>query len=236
MAEAPRVDAARPAREVAPGVWVIEDRRVPLVPNVGLVEGRDAVLVVDTGLGPENGRRVLEVARRVAGGRRLILTTTHFHPEHAYGASAFTSAAEWVCNRAQAEELAAKGEGYLSLFRGMSPEVAAALEGTELRAPTGCMTGTSTFLTSAAGQRFSGHGGRRTPGATKSSRSPMQGVLFTGDLAEERIFPIFPWFPPNDADIDAANWIAVLSGWRRRGRQWWSPGMARWATPVSCAR
>ena len=35
-------------------------------------------------------------------------------------------------------------------------------------------------------------------------------MLFTGDLAEERIFPIFPWFPPNDADIDAANWIAIL--------------------------
>jgi glyoxylase-like metal-dependent hydrolase (beta-lactamase superfamily II) len=32
-----------------------------------------------------------------------------------------------------------------------------------------------------------------------------------GDLAEERIFPIFPWFPPSDADIDGANWVQVLN-------------------------
>jgi glyoxylase-like metal-dependent hydrolase (beta-lactamase superfamily II) len=39
---------------------------------------------------------------------------------------------------------------------------------------------------------------------------PQERILFTGDLAEERIFPIFPWFPPNDADIDAARWAQVL--------------------------
>ncbi len=40
---------------------------------------------------------------------------------------------------------------------------------------------------------------------------PAERILFTGDLAEERIFPIFPWFPPNDADIDADNWARVLA-------------------------
>ena len=40
---------------------------------------------------------------------------------------------------------------------------------------------------------------------------PEERILFTGDLAEERIFPIFPWFPPNDADIDGARWAAILT-------------------------
>ena len=40
---------------------------------------------------------------------------------------------------------------------------------------------------------------------------PDAGVVFVGDLAEERIFPIFPWFPPDDADIDADNWARVLA-------------------------
>ena len=34
-----------------------------------------------------------------------------------------------------------------------------------------------------------------------------------------QIFPIFPWFPPDDADIDAANWAKVLgelAGWQPR--------------------
>ena len=28
---------------------------------------------------------------------------------------------------------------------------------------------------------------------------------------QERMFPIFPWFPPDDVDIDAANWVRVLA-------------------------
>ena len=40
---------------------------------------------------------------------------------------------------------------------------------------------------------------------------PDCGVVFTGDLVQERMFPIFPWFPPDDVDIDAANWVRVLA-------------------------
>ena len=37
--------------EIADGVYVIPDGRVPLVPNVGIVLGARAALVVDTGMG-----------------------------------------------------------------------------------------------------------------------------------------------------------------------------------------
>src|SRR5262245_31230418 len=84
----PTVDASAP-REIASDVFAIPDRRVPLVPNIGIIGGTDAVLVVDTGMGPANGARVLAAARRIAGGRKLILTLTHFHPEHGFGAQAF---------------------------------------------------------------------------------------------------------------------------------------------------
>jgi glyoxylase-like metal-dependent hydrolase (beta-lactamase superfamily II) len=40
---------------------------------------------------------------------------------------------------------------------------------------------------------------------------PNQRVLFTGDLVETRFFPIFPWFPPDDADVDGSRWINVLT-------------------------
>ncbi|HEV3485757.1 MAG TPA: MBL fold metallo-hydrolase, partial [Vicinamibacterales bacterium] len=68
--------------EVADGVFVITDRRVPLVPNVGIIVGDRAALVVDTGMGPRNGVVVFEAARKLAGDRSLFLTLTHFHPEH----------------------------------------------------------------------------------------------------------------------------------------------------------
>src|ERR1043166_2822908 len=59
-------------------------------PNIGIIVGSRAVLVVDTGLGPRNGATVARVAAKLApGNRKLFLTTTHFHPEHAGGESGF---------------------------------------------------------------------------------------------------------------------------------------------------
>ena len=67
--------------------------------------------------------------------RKLILTLTHFHPEHGFGAQAFKGDAQIIYNRAQRDELQAKGEAYLGMFRRFGPNVAAALEGTELVMP-----------------------------------------------------------------------------------------------------
>ena len=58
-------------------------------PNIGIVVGEKATLVVDTGLGPRNGATVAKVAKRLAPNNKLYLTTTHFHPEHAAGESGF---------------------------------------------------------------------------------------------------------------------------------------------------
>jgi glyoxylase-like metal-dependent hydrolase (beta-lactamase superfamily II) len=35
-------------------------------------------------------------------------------------------------------------------------------------------------------------------------------VLFGGDLFETRMFPIVPYFPPADTDVDGSRWITVL--------------------------
>ena len=206
---APNVDPTA-LKEIAPGVHVITDHRVPLVPNIGIVLGTDAALVVDTGMGPANGQKVLDCAKRLAGDRPLILTLTHFHPEHGFGAEIFKGAARIHYNRAQRDELAAKGEGYLGMFKTFGPGVAAALEGTKLVEPDDVYEGASTTLDL---------GGRtvelRTWGLAHTAGDqvvwlPQERILFTGDLAEERIFPIFPWFPPDDADIDGARWAQVL--------------------------
>ena len=51
------------------------------------------MLVVETGLGPINGEKVLEFATDYARGRSFYPTTTHFHPEHAFGAQVFAGQA-----------------------------------------------------------------------------------------------------------------------------------------------
>lgn len=197
-------------REVADGVWVVPDRRVPLVPNVGIVLGDDAALVVDTGMGPENGRRVLEAAREQAGSRRLVLTLTHFHPEHGFGAQAFAGQARILVNAAQAEELRAKGEAYLAMFRGFGPTVEQALEGVELVEPDETYTGWTTLDLGGRNVQLREHGVAHTRGDQVALVEDAS-VLFAGDLVEEGCFPIFPYFPPDDADVDGSAWIRVLA-------------------------
>jgi glyoxylase-like metal-dependent hydrolase (beta-lactamase superfamily II) len=193
--------------EVAPGVHVIPDGRVPLVPNIGIVVGEREALVVDTGMGPKNGRRVLEKARALTD-RPLVLTITHFHPEHGFGAQEF-SEAKIVYNRSQQEELAEKGAPYLDMFRSFGDAVAAQLEGVELVDPDEVYDGELTLDLGGTTVELHEFGLAHTRG-DQVVFLPEQGVLFTGDLVETRLFPIFPWFPPDDADVNGSKWIDVL--------------------------
>jgi glyoxylase-like metal-dependent hydrolase (beta-lactamase superfamily II) len=203
----PPIVAGEPV-EVAGGVFVIPDHRVELVPNVGIVVGDRAALVIDTGLGPRNGAFVLEQARRLAPGRRLYLTVTHFHPEHGFGAQAFTGAATIVYNAGQRADLRRKGAAYLDMFTGMSPAIAAELAGVEFVEPdlvydreAELDLGGRTAALRAVG-----------PAHTSSDQIVLVDgrVLFGGDLLETRIFPIVPYLPPYDVDVDGDGWISVL--------------------------
>jgi glyoxylase-like metal-dependent hydrolase (beta-lactamase superfamily II) len=195
--------------EVAAGVYVIPDGGVPLVPNVGVVLGDRSALVIDSGMGPGNGTRVLEHASALADGRRLLLTSTHFHPEHAYGAQVFALAATSIVNRAQRDEQAAKGEAYLEMFRGFGASVARELEGVVLVEPDVVFDGDADLDL----------GGRRVelrPTGRAHTRGdqvvflPAERILFTGDLVETAAFPIFPFFPPDDVVVSGERWIGAL--------------------------
>jgi glyoxylase-like metal-dependent hydrolase (beta-lactamase superfamily II) len=193
----------RPAtlRQIAPGVSVIPDPRINYVPNIGIIEGTDAILVVDVGMGTENGRQVYDKAKQVAKGRHIYLTTTHFHPEHTTGASAFPTE-NYIINQAQADEIADKSQAYVDLFRSFGTVERDALEGVQVV---------------NAGKTYSGRtqidlGGRtvqliETPAHSRGDQlvfEPQSRVLFTGDLIEDRFFPIMP-----DEDTKPSEWIAV---------------------------
>jgi glyoxylase-like metal-dependent hydrolase (beta-lactamase superfamily II) len=194
--------------EIAPGVHVIPDGRVPLVPNIGIVVGERDVLVVDTGMGPKNGRRVQEKARGLSD-KPLVLTITHFHPEHGFGAQEF-SKARIVYNRTQQEELAEKGAPYLDMFRTFGDAVAEQLEGVELVEPDEVYDSELTLDLGGTTVELYELGLAHTRG-DQVVFLPEQGVLFTGDLVETRFFPIFPWFPPDDVDVNGSKWIDVLA-------------------------
>lgn len=204
----PVVDVAG-ALEVADDLVVIPNRGVELVPNVGVIGGAHSVLVVETGMGPGNAEAVLRFAGEYAKGRRLYLTTTHFHPEHAFGAQAFAGEATYLVNAAQAEDLAAKGDGYLHMFRGLGAPVARRLEGVELRAPDAVYGEAHDLDLGGRVVRLRATGRAHSRG-DQVVTVPDAGVMFTGDLAETGRFAIFPWFPPHDTDVSGTRWIAVM--------------------------
>jgi glyoxylase-like metal-dependent hydrolase (beta-lactamase superfamily II) len=199
----------RYAQELARDLVVIPNRRVDLVPNVGVIGGDHSVLVVETGMGPRNAEKVLAFAADYAKGRRLYLTTTHFHPEHAFGAQAFAGEATYLVNGAQAADLTGKGAGYLEMFRGLGPPVARQLEGVELVTPD--VVYDDAYELDLGGRVVQLRAtGRAHSKGDQVVTVPDAGVLFTGDLAEAGQFAIFPWFPPYDVDVSGLRWIEVM--------------------------
>ncbi|MFF7755659.1 MBL fold metallo-hydrolase [Streptomyces sp. NPDC007971] len=214
------------AQEVARDLVVVPDRGVQLVPNVGVIGGTHSVLVVDTGLGPENAGAVLAFARDYAEGRRLYLTSTHFHPEHAFGADVFADEATFLVNRAQAEDLAVKGAGYLSMFRALSTTVAQRLEAARVPTPDVVYEESHDLDLGGRVVRLQAVGRAHSRG-DQVITVPDADVLFTGDLAETGQFAIFPWFPPHDTDVSGLRWIEVMARLAEAGPRTVVPGHGR---------
>ena len=210
-------------RELGRDLVVVPDGRVQLAPNIGVIGGRDAVLVVETGLGPRNAEKVLEFASEYAKGRRLYLTTTHFHPEHAFGAQVFAGEATFLVNRAQAEDLKVKGPGYLDMFRELGDSAARHLEGVVLPEPD--LVYDDAYDLELGGRVVQLRAtGRAHSKGDQVVRVPDAGVLFTGDLVEAGQFAIFPWFPPYDTDVSGTRWLTVMERLAGEGARVVVPG------------
>jgi glyoxylase-like metal-dependent hydrolase (beta-lactamase superfamily II) len=110
--------------KVGPHTYVIPDNNVGLVPNVGIIVGSTATLVIDPGLGRRNGEAVLREVAKVSKNTDLYIASTHFHAEHTTGYIAFSSAARYVNSTIQEEEFAQGGMQMVKMFSGRSPLIA----------------------------------------------------------------------------------------------------------------
>ena len=104
-------------------------------PNIAIIVGRRATLVVDTGLGPRNGATIERVVKKLSAGGLLYLTTTHFHPEHAAGEAGFPSDTILIRDRVQQQEMEAHGAEMIALFAGRSAQRAELLANVKMRQP-----------------------------------------------------------------------------------------------------
>lgn len=124
----PIVKAGVTAR-LAPHTSVIPDGNVGLVPNVGVVVGTRAVLVIDPGLGARNGATVLAEVKKLAPAQAIYVTATHFHAEHTTGAAAFPPPAQYIGASVQEREFAESGTQQIATFSQRSPMTAELLRG-----------------------------------------------------------------------------------------------------------
>jgi glyoxylase-like metal-dependent hydrolase (beta-lactamase superfamily II) len=174
-------------------------------PNIAIIVGNRATLVVDTGLGPRNGATIARVVAKLAPpNQKLFLTTTHFHPEHAGGAAGFPAGTILVRDAVQQREMEAHGKEMIELFAGRSPQFRELLANATL--PTADMTFDQEAQLDLGGvtARLLWFGGAHTKGDELTFVEPDR-TLVSGDVVQNKIVPgIFR------EGGTPSSWLAVL--------------------------
>lgn len=196
------------AKQIVDGVWVIPDiEHTMLVPNIGIIIGSKATLIIDTGFGSVNAQAVLQKARRLSDDRPIFLTHTHCHPEHGFGANVIADEVTIVYNVNQWSELEEKGPILLRMFRDQIPPLAPMLDGVEFIKPDILYSGSLQLNLGGLLVEFREFGGAHSRGDQVIIVRAATSVLFTGDLVEEGYFGVL-----GDDESHALPWIERLKG------------------------
>jgi glyoxylase-like metal-dependent hydrolase (beta-lactamase superfamily II) len=186
--------------KISDHVWAIMG-----FPNIAIVVGSHATLVVDTGLGPKNGATVARVASKLApGNTKLFLTTTHFHPEHAGGEPGFPPGTILIRNAVQQQEMDLHGQEMIDMFGKFSAQNKELLQGVHLRPPDVTFDQEATVDLGDVKVRLLWFGGAHTKGDELTFVEPDR-TLISGDVVQNKTMPgIF-----GDGGTPAT-WLAVL--------------------------
>jgi glyoxylase-like metal-dependent hydrolase (beta-lactamase superfamily II) len=162
-------------------VWAIPDGGASLVPNVGIVVGSKAVLVIDTGMGTRNGDTVLRETMKVSGGRPIYIVTTHVHPEHDMGAHVFPPPSKLIRSKDQIADIAAgAGMNLVPVFAQRSELNTELLAGAAHRQADIVFDKEYTLDLGGLKAKIYSMGTNHTAGDTVVL---VDGVLFSGDVA-----------------------------------------------------
>jgi glyoxylase-like metal-dependent hydrolase (beta-lactamase superfamily II) len=167
--------------KLADHTYVIPDGNVGLVPNVGIVVGSRATLVIDPGLGRRNGETVLREVAKVSKNTELYIASTHFHAEHTTGYIAFPASAKYINSTVQEAEFEQGGMQMVQMFSGRSPATAEILKDAARRKADITFEREYTLDLGGVRVRFVVVGPTHTRGDTGFFVEG-DGVLFAGDV------------------------------------------------------
>src|ERR1700722_10644417 len=186
--------------KVSEHVWAIMG-----FPNIAIVVGDRATLVVDTGLGPPNGATIARVAAKLApANQKLFLTTPHFHPEHAAGEAGFPKGTILIRNSVQQQEMELHGKEMVDMFASRSPKQKELLVNATLRTPDITFDTEAKIDLGGVTARLLWFGGAHTKGDELTFVEPDR-TLVSGDVVQNKVVPnIF-----GDGGTPSS-WLAVL--------------------------
>ncbi len=170
--------------KVSDHVWAIMG-----FPNIAIVVGSNATLVVDTGLGPRNGQIIMREVQKLAKSQKLFLTTTHFHPEHAGGEAGFPANTVLLRPSVQQDEMNQNGMQMVETFSNMNAQNKELLAGVGFRQPDVVFDGDMKVdLGGGVTARLLWTGGGHTLGDEFIFVEPDR-TLMSGDLVEKDLVP-----------------------------------------------
>jgi glyoxylase-like metal-dependent hydrolase (beta-lactamase superfamily II) len=173
-------------------------------PNIGIVVGDRATLVVDTGMGPRNGATVVHEAEKLGNNPKLFLTTTHYHPEHATGEQAFPASTILLRPAVQQEEMEARGAQFIEMFRKRSALFSELLQGVKLRTPDIIFDREMTLDLGGVTARLFWLGAAHTKG-DELIFVKEDSTLLSGDIVQNKLVPNMP-----NEDASPKSWLAIL--------------------------